>query len=120
MDTLLKDGQHLKNLQGYPVKITGRQRLAQSAFIRLTVPKGSFLYDKELGSRFFQLRASTNKDQLNRTALSYAQEAVFPIKQAKVDWAECSFSALDTVNIRVGITIEKENFVMEVNQSGTI
>ena len=52
---LLYRGDHLRNARGFPQKIEGGAEAIQQAMIRLSVPKGSFTLDEELGSRLHTL-----------------------------------------------------------------
>ena len=53
MDTAIKDGDFQTNGSGLPVRISGVRELLQRAVFRLTVKKGSFFYDQQLGSRLY-------------------------------------------------------------------
>lgn len=58
MDTAIKDGDFQTNGSGLPVRISGAQELLQRVMFRLTVKKGSFFYDQQLGSRLYTLKGS--------------------------------------------------------------
>ncbi|MEG2052013.1 MAG: hypothetical protein RR012_06890 [Oscillospiraceae bacterium] len=75
MDTLIENGDLKLSQNGLPVSITGIQELLQRARICLCVPKGSFLHNKSLGSRLFELKDSAI-DAKNALALSMAQVAL--------------------------------------------
>jgi phage gp46-like protein len=86
LDTLLSGGDHACNSRGVPVKLTGDRELIQRALLRLCVRKGSFAHDPALGSELYKLaqaRAFGNPD-IERLALSYAQEALLPMPQVSV------------------------------------
>ncbi len=57
MDTWLYRGDHKRNEQGFVEKISGGMEKIQQAIIRLSVPKGSFALDEELGSKLSMLRS---------------------------------------------------------------
>jgi phage gp46-like protein len=86
LDTLLAGGDHARNSRGVPITLTGERELIQRALLRLCVRKGSFAPDPGLGSELYKLaqaRALAGGD-LERLALSYAQEALLPIPQVSV------------------------------------
>ena len=74
MDTAICSGDFLLDGRGRPVVISGMQEILQRALIRLTVQKGSFIYDPELGSRLFTLK-STSGD-LQKQATNLVREAL--------------------------------------------
>ena len=55
MDTLLKDGIISANANGLPVQVSGIDEITQRALIRLSVRKGGFIYDPDLGSDLFNI-----------------------------------------------------------------
>ena len=70
MDTAIKDGDFQTNGSGLPVRISGAQELLQRVMFRLTVKKGSFFYDQQLGSRLYTLKGSYgNREALSETAM---------------------------------------------------
>ncbi|MFY9198952.1 MAG: hypothetical protein WBK75_03630 [Acutalibacteraceae bacterium] len=75
MDTLIEQGDFAVSANGLPIQISDTQELLQRAIFCLSIPRGSFLHDKELGSRFFELKNS-KLDAKNSIALSMAQEAL--------------------------------------------
>ena len=72
MDNKITDGDTELNKKGLPMEITGIDECIQQAFIRLTVKKGNFPYNRELGSRLHTLGPVVEKNQL----LAYAREAL--------------------------------------------
>ena len=72
MDNKITDGDTELNKKGLPMEITGIDECIQQAFIRLTVKKGSFPYNRDLGSRLHTLGPVAEKNQL----LAYAGEAL--------------------------------------------
>lgn len=77
MDTLLYDGDFKVDGRGRPIPCTGYQELLQRALIRLTVRRGSFDYDPELGSRLDTLGQATHN--LEARALELIREALLPL-----------------------------------------
>ena len=50
MELLLQHGDHSRNGQGFLQEVDGAQQLVQRAMVRLTVPKGKFVLNPQLGS----------------------------------------------------------------------
>lgn len=83
MDTALYNGDFLLDSRKIPVEISGVQELLQRALIRLTVKKGSFIYDQSLGSRLYTLKAGSGNMQ--RQAEELVREALFDMKEISTD-----------------------------------
>ena len=82
MDTAIKDGDFQTNGSGLPVRISGAQELLQRVMFRLTVKKGSFFYDQQLGSRLYTLKGSYgNREALSETAMQMVREALKPMAE---------------------------------------
>ena len=82
MDTLLSQGDHKRNGQGFLIPISGAQEAIQRAMIRLSVPKGSFAPNPKLGSRLFLLGKAPER-QTEELALEYAKEALLEEEQVQ-------------------------------------
>ena len=76
-------GDHQQNRQGFPVLISGAEELFQRACIRLTVPLGRFIPDKNLGSRLYTLGRAA-PEQRQELALEYAREALIGMEDIRV------------------------------------
>ena len=92
MDTLIEQGDFAVSVNGLPIQISDTQELLQRAVFCLSIPRGSFLHDKELGSRFFELKNS-KVDAKNSIALSMAQEALknqpqISVYSTQIEYAE--------------------------------
>ena len=115
MDTLLAFGDHKTDGCGLPVVLTGAQEIIQRALIRLSVKKGSFAPDPALGSELHRLRPGTGQET-NRTALSYAQEALAPLgARVLVLAAQCSVPEPEKLLIKLRIAVDNEPYQLEVN-----
>lgn len=113
MDTLLKDGQHSPNDRGLPVAISGVEKLLQQALIRLIIPRGSFPYDLELGSRLHQIRSRSNP-ALEREAASLVQEALRPIRGLQLTGIRCDFPEADTLSVKMELLFNNQTYHREV------
>ena len=58
MELLLQHGDHSRNGQGFLQEVDGAQQLVQRAMVRLTVPKGKFVLNPQLGSLLHTLGRS--------------------------------------------------------------
>ncbi len=72
MDNKINNGDTELNNKGLPTELYGLEECIQQAFIRITVKKGSFPYNRELGSRLHTLASGADKERL----LAYGQEAL--------------------------------------------
>ncbi len=83
MDTAISGGDFLLDGRGRPVVISGMQEILQRVLIRLCVKKGSFIYDKALGSNLYTLKSSTRN--VKDKALSLVREALCDMTEVIVD-----------------------------------
>ncbi|MFR1179007.1 MAG: histidine kinase [Acutalibacteraceae bacterium] len=83
MDTAISNGDFICDSKGIPVELTGYDELLQRVLIRLTVKKGSFIYDTSLGSRLYTLKSTDGN--LKERALSLVGEALVDISEVIVD-----------------------------------
>ena len=97
MDTLIEQGDFAVSTNGLPIQISDTQELLQRAIFCLSIPRGSFLHDKELGSRFFELKNS-KVDAKNSIALSMAQEALKNQPQISVYSAQIEYGEDKEIN----------------------
>lgn len=119
MDTALNNGDFYTNDRRQLVTLYDNDELLQRALIRLCVKKGSFIYDKKLGSRLYTLTHKT-KD-IKSKVLSYAKEALLDMDNVTVDDVEVDF-VNDTANVNINfiLTINNEKFERAVIYSGDI
>lgn len=114
MDILLKNGQHAVDDLGAPIEIFDTSEIIQRAIIRLSVKKGSFPHDPELGSELYKLHRSNSKTTQNE-ALSYVQEALRPIPEIEVLSAHCSFPYRELLKLEIEIKYNKNILQIEVS-----
>lgn len=74
MDTAISNGDFLLDSRNRPISISGIRELFQRVLIKLTVKKGSFIYDKNLGSRLYTLNSKVN--DIKSKAFSIISEAL--------------------------------------------
>lgn len=84
--------------------------------LRLTVKKGSFAYDPQLGSEIYKLAKPLRVTPQNerRLALSYAQEALLPIPGVTAEKAEISFSGPGAMKLSLRLNINQNPYELEV------
>ena len=110
MDTAISNADFLLDGRGRPVVISGMQEILQRVLIRLTIQKGSFIYDPDLGSRLFTLKST--RGDIKQQAINLVREALSPMTEVTVE---------DVVIDRVG----EENLSMKVilstnNETGEV
>lgn len=84
VDTKLENGDFAVDGRGLPFFIDEIEEILQRAYIRLKVPKGSFVLDKELGSTLYKLKELSDKD-LHTAALIAVREALLPVEGIVVE-----------------------------------
>lgn len=72
--------------RGLPMEVTGLPELLQNAALRLNLPKGKFLYGRELGSRLGEL--DREDGHAREQAVSLANEALMDMPGVKALEAE--------------------------------
>ena len=115
MDTLLKNNDHAADEYGRPVTITGTRALVQRLLIRLSVRRGSFAPNPNLGSELHKLPLALAGEKRDRLALHYAQEALLP-EGARVEQATCRpvKGKPDALAVALTITLGGRTFPLEV------
>ena len=106
VDTLIENGDFKLTQTGLPVSIAGRQELLQRARICLNVPRGSFLHNKNFGSRYYLLKE--NKDNANDIlAFNMAQQALENIPQVEVVSAKITYDKEENIHgVKIKLCIE--------------
>lgn len=100
MDTAVSNGDFLCNSKGTPINLAGYEELLQRVLIRLTVKKGSFVYDKSLGSRLYTLKATDGN--IKERALALVREALIEIPEVAVN------------DVKIALTNDKESLELTV------
>ncbi len=78
----LRDGNYVPGPSGLPEEVSGLEELLQNALLRLTIPKGSFPYGRELGSGLGDLDAGAEHAADRAAAL--AGEALLDMPGVRV------------------------------------
>lgn len=59
---------------------TGKESLAEAAYLRLLTPRGTYFADSELGSELYKLKRSKDVPRMRRQALAWTMEALEPLR----------------------------------------
>ena len=105
MDTLIQNGSFKTGENGLPVKIYGYDELLQRAIFCLTVPRGSFLHNKNFGSRLKDVKSSSY-DAKSILALTMAQEALKNQGDVRAYSAQIQEDSNGTITaVKIGLSI---------------
>ena len=114
MDTAISNGDFMLDSNGIPISIYGIQEILQRALIRLTVRKGSFIYDTNLGSDLYELKKTTSTNIKSR-ALSMVKEALKPMSNVLVDDVSTEFiNSSENLKLNVVLRVNNNKKEMEV------
>lgn len=112
MDTCLYLGDHQRDHRGLPFSISGTEELLQQAMIRLSVRRGAFPLNPQLGSRLHTL--SPNDPGLNDTALRLAQEALCEMNDIAVTKASCTVTPPEGMTAELFLTVGRQEETLTV------
>lgn len=86
MDTMVKDGGFVPGAGGLPTAVTGLSELLNCVRLSLSVRQGAFPYDRDMGSRLFQL--DRQQEHAADRAAAMANEALLWLPGVRVTKAE--------------------------------
>lgn len=113
MDTALKNtGDFDLDARGMPYLISGFAEIAQRVRLCLQVKKGSFAYDRELGSELYLLKDSS--DRLQSRAELLAREAAAGIAGAGLSGIEAAFDEKNRLKLSLSLTFAGQSGRLEV------
>lgn len=78
--------------QGWPVPIEGAEEAAQRLLLRLTMRRGSFRLDPELGSRLYAMPRGDG-GRMERFAREAVEEALSDMPEARLEELSCRYDA---------------------------
>lgn len=110
MDILLWEGDHQRNEQGFPKTAQGDGEKIQQALIRMTVPRGSFPLDKELGSLLHTLGQASPKE-LESLAHQYIRQALSGMEGIEVTQTVCKNTAEGELAVQVTLTLNQQAYL---------
>lgn len=79
----IENGNIVLSSSGIPVTISGEDLTLQKAEILLTVPKGSFIFDRNFGSRIHNMEVS-ERENPNALLFEYALEVTEKLPGVKI------------------------------------
>ena len=90
MDTKLAAGGFAGNSRNRPYPIGGMEELAHRIIIRLTVPRGAFSPDPDLGSRLGELPRGT-QEEMTQWARYAVEEALSGMPEVTLESLSCAY-----------------------------
>lgn len=113
MDTAINNGDFLLNSVGKPFIISEEKEILQQVLIRLTVKKGSFIYDPNLGSNLYTIKPS--QGNINNRVLSIVREALAPMSKIIVDNVNINLNNNgENLDLKVFISIDNKKREVEI------
>ena len=113
LDILLKNGDHATDPRGLPVILTETDEQLQRALLRLCIRRGSFAYDKTLGSELYRLSGGEGEGT-NRTAQSYIQEALLPLPEVRVGEVICKRGGTGEFSVTAALECQNEQYEVKL------
>ncbi len=86
LEIKLKNGGYVLGGNGLPEAVSGKEELLQNALLRLTLPRGSFPYGRQLGSGLSLL--DVTKEHAGERALALANEALLDMPGVRAEQVE--------------------------------
>ena len=114
MDTLLSYGDHATDARGIPIPISGAEEITQRALLRLGIRRGSFEYDRSLGSELYRLSRDTSS-ATRRAAQSYVQEALIPLPELTVGDVDCKIDG-ERMLVSIELSYGGRGYMLHVPQ----
>ncbi len=111
MDIKIENSDLSLNSQGKYEFVSGIDEVAQRLLICAQIPKGSFVYNKELGTNLRDIDLTSDRRILTATAI--LNEAVFDIKGARAE-VESFEKKEDKIHLKVKISYKGEERKVEV------
>ncbi len=114
MDTKLGSGGFALDQRGRPYLVGGLEEAAQRILIRLTVPRGSFGPNPELGSRLRQLPRGTG-EEMSQWARYAIEEALYPMAEVTLETVDCAYDpGRDRAELRCAFRVREQPLELEL------
>lgn len=110
MDTALLNGDFLCDSRGFPIKIFGTNELLQRVFFRLSIKKGSFIYDRNLGSELYKL--NIYEENIESKAMALIKEALIDMENVIVK--DVLAELIDDTSLKLDILLSLNNELKDV------
>lgn len=85
---------HARGPQGWPIPIEGVEEAAQRLTLRLTMRRGSFRLDPELGSRLYAMPRG-DSGRMERFAREAVEEALADMPEVRLEELSCRYDAAE-------------------------
>lgn len=94
--------------------VDGIEEIVQQIIFRLTIPKGSFDLDPQLGSDIRSLRNVSSKE-INQMAFTLVEQAIMPMDiNSILKEVECTSNGEGALDINISLDINSKDVYMEV------
>lgn len=114
MNLYLNKGDYVTTDAGSLKIMSPSQAIIQQVMTQLTVKKGSFLYDKTLGSLLYKLK-NYNYQDLQVSAYRYVFDSLSTIPNIKLADVFCTYlPKIDLIKVEIAIVIKEKNYKIEV------
>lgn len=114
MHLYLEQGDYVLSDDGCLKTIPHCQLIINQIMTQLQVKKGSFIYDKTLGSAIYKLK-NYNSSDLQVNAYRSAFDAICMFPNVKLADVICTYlEKLDCIKLEVGVIINEKNYNVEV------
>ena len=113
MDNLIANGDMVMGRNGDPEMISGLKELIQRVMLRLSVKRGGFPYNQQLGSRLAQLDLN-QADEF--TLLAAVREALSDLEEVTVSGIEKTLDReTQTLYLTVYLVVNGREAIVELN-----
>lgn len=114
MHLYLKQGDYVLSDDGCLKTLPNSQVIINQIMTQLQVKKGSFIYDKTLGSTIYKLKNYHSSD-LQVNAYRYVFDAICMFPNIKLTDVLCTYlEKLDCIKLEVAVIINEKNYNVEV------
>lgn len=106
----LINGEYQTDENGNLIEVDGYEEIAQQALIRLIVPKGSFSYNKELGSELYSVDLNSCNDDMLYSIVCDALAPMYEIDVQSVSRKKSNQG--DLLILEIQIKIQKKDIIL--------
>jgi len=110
---IIANGDFKLDARGIPVTANALERVAGQVVFALTVPKGRFGPDPDLGSELHTLKGYPGGN-LNEKAFPLVEQALMPLAGVTVKKINCTAPQIGTLSLEVKCAYQGENLDLEV------
>lgn len=92
----------------------GVDEIVQQALFRLSIPKGSFIYDPSIGSDIRSLKKGTTH-QMNQQAFAIVEQALIPMVDVTVENVKCKLDDVGCLFMDIDLIVGDNTAYLEVS-----